>query len=32
MGRDEGHVGENGTVTGKACPKGLYGVFCKVLL
>ncbi|KAG8635925.1 uncharacterized protein LOC110603588 isoform X2 [Manihot esculenta] len=29
MGRGEGHAGENGTVTGKACPKGLYGVFCK---
>ncbi|XP_021690687.2 uncharacterized protein LOC110672263 isoform X2 [Hevea brasiliensis] len=29
LGRDEGHAGENGTVTGKACPKGLYGVFCK---
>lgn len=32
MGRGEGHAGENGTVTGKACPKGLYGVFCKVEL
>ncbi|WCJ29541.1 hypothetical protein M5689_011168 [Euphorbia peplus] len=29
MGGDEGHPGENGTVTGRACPKGLYGVFCK---
>ncbi|KAG8657275.1 hypothetical protein MANES_03G057400v8 [Manihot esculenta] len=29
LGRDEGHAGENGTVTGKACPRGLYGVFCK---
>ncbi|XP_057985855.1 uncharacterized protein LOC110667066 isoform X2 [Hevea brasiliensis] len=29
MGRGEGHAGQNGTVTGKACPKGLYGEFCK---
>eukprot|EP00257_Ricinus_communis_P015247 XP_015573122.1 uncharacterized protein LOC8275643 [Ricinus communis] len=28
-GRDEGCAGENGTVTGKACPKGLFGVFCE---
>uniref|UniRef100_A0A803N494 DUF8003 domain-containing protein n=1 Tax=Chenopodium quinoa TaxID=63459 RepID=A0A803N494_CHEQI len=28
-GGDEGGVGENGTMTGKACPKGLYGTFCK---
>lgn len=28
-GGDEGDAGENGTVTGKACPKGLYGTFCK---
>ncbi|KAL9363229.1 hypothetical protein Peur_046014 [Populus x canadensis] len=29
LGRDDGHAGENGTVTGKACPKGLYGIFCE---
>ncbi|KAL3566406.1 hypothetical protein D5086_031821 [Populus alba] len=29
LGRDEGHAGENGTVSGKACPKGLYGIFCE---
>ncbi|CAN1219127.1 hypothetical protein LINPERPRIM_LOCUS1524 [Linum perenne] len=29
LGKDGGGSGENGTVTGKACPKGLYGVFCK---
>uniref|UniRef100_A0A803LBH3 DUF8003 domain-containing protein n=1 Tax=Chenopodium quinoa TaxID=63459 RepID=A0A803LBH3_CHEQI len=28
-GGDEGGAGENGTMTGKACPKGLYGTFCK---
>ncbi|KNA19661.1 hypothetical protein SOVF_059480 [Spinacia oleracea] len=28
-GVDEGGPGENGTVTGKACPRGLYGIFCK---
>lgn len=28
-GGNEGGAGENGTVTGKACPKGLYGTFCK---
>ncbi|XP_057959544.1 uncharacterized protein LOC131152008 [Malania oleifera] len=28
LGRDKGIAGENGTMTGKACPKGLYGVFC----
>ncbi|KAJ6813534.1 uncharacterized protein M6B38_141930 [Iris pallida] len=25
----QGISGENGTVTGKDCPKGLYGMFCK---
>ncbi|XP_028058904.1 uncharacterized protein LOC114262730 isoform X2 [Camellia sinensis] len=29
LGRDQGGAGENGTVTGKACPKGLYGTFCE---
>lgn len=29
-GGDEGGAGENGTVTGKACPEGLFGTFCKV--
>ncbi|XWS72496.1 hypothetical protein CRYUN_Cryun02cG0044700 [Craigia yunnanensis] len=28
LGRDESGGGENGTVTGKVCPKGLYGTFC----
>ncbi|KAI3915295.1 hypothetical protein MKX01_035554 [Papaver californicum] len=28
-GFGQGHVGGNGTITGKACPKGLYGTFCK---
>ncbi|BBH02979.1 hypothetical protein Prudu_013711, partial [Prunus dulcis] len=27
-GDDGGHHGSNGTVTGKKCPKGLYGTFC----
>lgn len=29
LGMEQGHAGENGTITGKACPKGLYGVFCE---
>ncbi|KAI4380001.1 hypothetical protein MLD38_006235 [Melastoma candidum] len=29
FGRGEGRPGGNGTVTGKACPKGLYGIFCE---
>ncbi|KAJ9167907.1 hypothetical protein P3X46_019497 [Hevea brasiliensis] len=29
LGRGQGHAGGNGTVTGKACPKGLYGLFCE---
>ncbi|KAB2077020.1 hypothetical protein ES319_A06G075800v1 [Gossypium barbadense] len=29
FGRGQGHTGENGTITGKACPKGLYGIFCE---
>ncbi|KAE8664393.1 putative Glutamyl-tRNA(Gln) amidotransferase subunit C [Hibiscus syriacus] len=28
LDRDESGGGEDGTVTGKACPKGLYGTFC----
>lgn len=28
-GRHQGGTGGNGTVTGKACPKGLYGIFCE---
>ncbi|KAK9273478.1 hypothetical protein L1049_018288 [Liquidambar formosana] len=28
-GRDQGGAGENGSLTGKACPKGLYGTFCE---
>ncbi|XP_027173507.1 uncharacterized protein LOC113773152 [Coffea eugenioides] len=29
FGRGMGQNGENGTVSGKACPKGLYGIFCQ---
>ncbi|XP_047324927.1 uncharacterized protein LOC124928723 [Impatiens glandulifera] len=29
LGANEGEAGENGTVTGKSCPKGLYGIFCE---
>ncbi|XP_010925407.1 uncharacterized protein [Elaeis guineensis] len=29
LSRGEGFAGENGTVTGKACPSGLYGIFCQ---
>ncbi|KAJ4959336.1 hypothetical protein NE237_026447 [Protea cynaroides] len=29
LGRDQGQSGENGTISGKACPKGLHGVFCE---
>ncbi|XP_074286969.1 uncharacterized protein LOC141612149 isoform X2 [Silene latifolia] len=29
VGNAEGGAGENGTLTGKACPEGLYGTFCK---
>ncbi|KAF6164272.1 hypothetical protein GIB67_010242 [Kingdonia uniflora] len=29
LGRDTGFSGRNGTITGKACPKGLYGIFCE---
>ncbi|KAL3535670.1 hypothetical protein ACH5RR_004131 [Cinchona calisaya] len=29
FGRGMGNNGENGTVSGKACPKGLYGIFCQ---
>lgn len=32
IGGDQGEAGDNGTITGKACPKGLYGTFCKVHL
>ncbi|KAJ6840658.1 uncharacterized protein M6B38_118000 [Iris pallida] len=28
-GMGQGFSGENGTVTGKDCPRGLYGMFCK---
>ncbi|OVA14460.1 hypothetical protein BVC80_1361g12 [Macleaya cordata] len=28
-GRGNGLDGESGTITGKACPKGLYGTFCE---
>lgn len=30
LGGHERGAGENGTTTGKACPKGLYGTFCEV--
>lgn len=29
-GSDNGHAGKDGSLTGKECPKGLYGVFCEV--
>ncbi|KAG8661855.1 hypothetical protein MANES_01G050733v8 [Manihot esculenta] len=29
FGRGQGHSGGNETVTGRACPKGLYGIFCE---
>ncbi|GLU09988.1 hypothetical protein SLE2022_268200 [Rubroshorea leprosula] len=29
LGRGQGYAGENGTITGKVCPRGLYGIFCE---
>ncbi|CAA0824261.1 Unknown protein [Striga hermonthica] len=29
IGGRQSHMGENGTLSGKACPKGLYGIFCE---
>ncbi|KAL8504009.1 hypothetical protein ACS0TY_022659 [Phlomoides rotata] len=29
FGGNQSHMGEAGTVSGKACPKGLYGTFCE---
>ena len=29
-GNEGGWHGQEGTITGKACPKGLYGIFCEV--
>ncbi|URD89015.1 glycine-rich protein [Musa troglodytarum] len=29
MSRGAGLPGENGTLTGKTCPEGLYGIFCE---
>ncbi|KAL2543583.1 glycine-rich protein [Forsythia ovata] len=29
LGGIQGYTGGNGTVSGKACPKGLYGIFCE---
>ncbi|XP_056865906.1 uncharacterized protein LOC130511961 [Raphanus sativus] len=29
LGASEENVGEAGTLTGKACPKGLYGLYCE---
>lgn len=31
-GNGGGLRGEEGTVTGKTCPKGLYGIFCTVCM
>ncbi|KAG0575849.1 hypothetical protein KC19_5G035100 [Ceratodon purpureus] len=28
-GSNLGHEGEQGTITGKKCPQGLYGIFCE---
>ncbi|KAL8110021.1 uncharacterized protein LOC141672459 isoform X1 [Apium graveolens] len=28
LGGKQGGAGDNGTITGRACPKGLYGTFC----
>lgn len=28
----EDNIGEAGTLTGKACPQGLYGLYCEVVL
>ncbi|KAJ4839310.1 hypothetical protein Tsubulata_018121 [Turnera subulata] len=30
LAREKDGTGENGTMTGKPCPKGLYGTFCEV--
>ncbi|XP_057544556.1 uncharacterized protein LOC130823795 [Amaranthus tricolor] len=29
LAKSQGHSGEDGTVTGKACPIGLHGIFCE---
>ena len=29
LGASEDNVGEAGTLTGKACPEGLYGLYCE---
>lgn len=29
FGRGHGLAGQNGSITGKACPRGLYGIFCE---
>lgn len=29
-GNSGGQSGQEGTITGKECPKGLYGTFCEV--
>ncbi|KAL5572508.1 hypothetical protein UlMin_022105 [Ulmus minor] len=29
FGRGQGLPGQNGTITGKPCPRGLYGIFCE---
>ena len=30
VGSNTGFEGEHGTITGKECPQGLYGIFCEV--
>eukprot|EP01018_Ginkgo_biloba_P032513 Gb_27769 [translate_table: standard] len=29
IGSDDGHAGYDGTLTGKECPQGLFGIFCE---
>ncbi|KAM0070543.1 hypothetical protein Hdeb2414_s0001g00014361 [Helianthus debilis subsp. tardiflorus] len=29
LGGNDGGDGENGTITGRSCPRGLYGIFCE---
>lgn len=31
LGGVQGFMGENGSVSGRACPVGLYGTFCEVI-
>lgn len=32
IGLGLGQEGKKGTISGKACPKGLYGIFCLVIV